>query len=54
MLGGYTPFSGYAVDAQRLLAGGHLATALAALAVTPVLALLAVTVAASLTRPVIR
>jgi len=54
VLGGYTTFSGYAVDAQRLLAGGHVATALAALAVTPVLALLAVTVAASATRRAIR
>ena len=54
MLGGYTTFSGYAVDAQRLLAGGHVATALAALAVTPVLALLAVTVAAGATRRAIR
>jgi CrcB protein len=50
VLGGYTTFSGYAVDAQRLLAAGHVATALAALALTPVLALLAVTVAARLTR----
>jgi CrcB protein len=50
VLGGYTTFSGYAVDAQRLLAGGHVATALAALAATPVLALVAVTVAASVTR----
>lgn len=54
VLGGYTTFSGYAVDAQRLLAGGHVVTALAALAVTPVLALLAVTVAASATRRAIR
>ena len=54
VLGGYTTFSGYAVDAQRLLAGGHVATALAALALTPVLALLAVTVAAGATRRAIR
>lgn len=54
VLGGYTTFSGYAVDAHRLLAGGHVATALAALAVTPVLALLAVTVAAGATRRAIR
>lgn len=54
VLGGYTTFSGYAVDAQRLLAGGHMATALAALALTPVVALLAVTVAAGATRRVIR
>ncbi|HEV7657007.1 MAG TPA: CrcB family protein [Mycobacteriales bacterium] len=50
VLGGYTTFSGYAVDAQRLLAGGHVATAVTALALTPVLALLAVTVAARVTR----
>ena len=54
VLGGYTTFSGYAVDAQRLLAGGHVATALVALALTPVLALLAVTVAATATRRVVR
>ncbi|HST65665.1 MAG TPA: CrcB family protein [Mycobacteriales bacterium] len=54
VLGGYTTFSGYAVDAQRLLAGGHVATAVTALALTPVLALLAVTVAAAATRRVIR
>jgi fluoride exporter len=54
VLGGYTTFSGYAVDAQRLLAGGHVATALGALAATPVLALLAVTVAATATRRLIR
>jgi fluoride exporter len=54
VLGGFTTFSGYAVDAQRLLAGGHVATAIVALAATPVLALLAVTVAASVTRRAIR
>lgn len=54
VLGGFTTFSGYAVDAQRLLAGGHVGTALAALAATPVLALLAVTVAARVTRRVLR
>jgi CrcB protein len=53
VLGGYTTFSGYAVDAQRLLATGHPGTALAALAVTPLLALLAVTAAARLTRRVV-
>lgn len=54
VLGGYTTFSGYAVDAQRLLARGHPATALAALLATPVLALIAVTVAAAVTRRAIR
>ena len=50
VLGGYTTFSGYAVDAQRLIDAGHAAAAVAALALTPVLALLAVTVAARATR----
>jgi fluoride exporter len=50
VLGGYTTFSGYAVDAQRLFAGGHAGIAVAALAATPVLALVAVTVAARFTR----
>lgn len=54
VLGGYTTFSGYAVDAQRLLAAGHPGAALGALAATPVLALLAVTVAARLTRAAVR
>ena len=54
MLGGYTTFSGYAVDAQRLLATGHPGPALGALAATPVLALLAVAVAARLTRAAVR
>lgn len=50
VLGGYTTFSGYAVDAQRLVDAGHPATALAALVVTPVVALAAVAVAARVTR----
>jgi CrcB protein len=54
VLGGYTTFSGYAVDAQRLLAAGHTATALIALAATPVLALPAVVVGAGATRWAIR
>ena len=53
VLGGFTTFSGYAVDAQRLLATGHAGTALAALAATPLLALLAVTAAARITRSVV-
>lgn len=53
VLGGYTTFSGYAVDAQRLFAAGHPAPALAALVATPVLALLAVAAAARLTRRVL-
>jgi CrcB protein len=54
VLGGFTTFSGYAVDAQRLLAGGHPATAAAALVATPALALLAVAGAATATRAVLR
>jgi CrcB protein len=54
VLGGYTTFSGYAVDAQRLLAGGHPGTAVAALVATPVLALLAVAAAARVTRAAVR
>lgn len=54
MLGGYTTFSGYGVDAQRLIDAGPVAAAVAALAVTPVLALLAVTVAARATRAAVR
>jgi CrcB protein len=49
-LGGYTTFSGYAVDAQRLLATGHPATAVAALVATPLLALPAVRLGARLAR----
>lgn len=54
VLGGYTTFSGYAVDVQRLLAIGQPATAVAALVATPVLALLAVAAAAAGTRAVLR
>lgn len=54
VLGGYTTFSGYAVDAQRLLAAGRVGTALAALAATPVLALAAVWLGAAATRAAVR
>jgi CrcB protein len=54
VLGGYTTFSGYAVDAQRLFADGHPATGAAALLTTPVLALTAVWLAAAVTRRVTR
>lgn len=54
VLGGYTTFSGYAVDAQRLIDGGHALTALGALAATPVLALAAVAGSARVTRAAVR
>ncbi|WP_307834583.1 fluoride efflux transporter FluC [Paractinoplanes lichenicola] len=50
ILGGYTTFSTYIVDAQHLLDTGHAATALTYLATTLLAALFAVQVAASLTR----
>ncbi len=49
VLGGYTTFSTYAVDAQRLLDGDHLVTALLYLAATVAAALAAVWAAAKLT-----
>lgn len=51
VLGGYTTFSGYAVDAQRLFAAGHAVSAVAALVATPVLALPTVRLGARLARP---
>lgn len=53
VLGGYTTFSTYAVDVQRLLADGRAAVALAYLLVTPVLALLAVWLGTAVTRAVL-
>ncbi len=50
VLGGFTTFSTYAVDTQRLVAGGHAATALLYLAATPIGALLAVWVTSTATR----
>jgi CrcB protein len=50
ILGGYTTFSSYTVDIQRLFAGGAPRTGLLYLAVTPASALAAVWVAAVLTR----
>lgn len=50
VLGGFTTFSTYAVDIQRLVSGGHPGTALAYLTITPVGALLAVWGAATTTR----
>jgi CrcB protein len=50
VLGGFTTFSTYTVDIQRLLAGGQVDTALVYLCLTPVGALLAVWVTAKATR----
>lgn len=50
VLGGFTTFSTYTVDIQRLVAGGRVDTALLYLCVTPVGALLAVWVTATATR----
>jgi len=50
VLGGFTTFSTYAVDIQRLVAGAHPATALLYLTITPVGALLAVWATATTTR----
>jgi CrcB protein len=50
VLGGFTTFSTYAVDIQRLVAGAHMGAALLYLAATPIGALLAVWVTASATR----
>jgi len=53
VLGGFTTFSTYTVDIQRLVAGAHLGTALLYLALTPLSALLAVWVTAAATRRLI-
>ncbi|MDG9712899.1 fluoride efflux transporter CrcB [Streptomyces sp. DH10] len=50
VLGGFTTFSTYAVDIQKLADGGHLRTALAYLATTPLASLTAVWLAAWSTR----
>lgn len=50
VLGGFTTFSTYAVDIERLVSGGHARTGLAYLALTVCTALAAVWVAASATR----
>jgi CrcB protein len=50
VLGGFTTFSTYAVDAQRLLTAGHSRTAAVYLAATVLAALLSVWGAAALTR----
>ncbi|MEU3656816.1 fluoride efflux transporter CrcB [Streptomyces sp. NPDC032161] len=53
VLGGFTTFSTYAVDIQRLVDGRETRTGLAYLALTPVVALTAVWLAVALTRRVI-
>ncbi|WP_236046337.1 fluoride efflux transporter CrcB [Streptacidiphilus fuscans] len=53
VLGGFTTFSTYTVDIQKLVDGGHAATGLAYLAATMVAALAAVWLAATSTRRVI-
>ncbi|MCB5909519.1 fluoride efflux transporter CrcB [Streptomyces sp. SF28] len=53
VLGGFTTFSTYAVDIQRLLAHGRATTGLAYLALTLVAALASVWTAATLTRRVV-
>ncbi|QDQ15099.1 fluoride efflux transporter FluC [Streptomyces spectabilis] len=53
VLGGFTTFSTYAVDIQRLIGDGHARTALAYLALTPLAALAAVWTAAAATRRVL-
>ncbi|MET8685068.1 fluoride efflux transporter CrcB [Streptomyces sp. NPDC004732] len=52
VLGGFTTFSTYAVDIERLVRGGHARTGLAYLALTLIAALLAVWAAAWTTRRV--
>jgi len=54
VLGGFTTFSTYAVDIQRLVATGHATLGVADLAGTVVAALAAVTVATRLTRCALR
>jgi CrcB protein len=52
VLGGFTTFSTFAVDAQTLLGGGHRATALAYLVGTVLAAVLAAALGMALTRRV--
>src|SRR3954470_22436835 len=54
VLGGYTTFSTYTVDAQRLMAAGHARTALADLAAPLVAALVGVYVGSAMTRTATR
>ncbi|QOV33782.1 fluoride efflux transporter CrcB [Streptomyces ferrugineus] len=54
VLGGFTTFSTYAVDIQKLVDGGHPRTGLAYLAATVIAALTAVWLAAAATRRVLK
>jgi CrcB protein len=54
VLGGFTTFSTYAVDIQKLVDNGHPRTGLAYLAVTLIAALTAVWLAAAATRRVLK
>jgi fluoride exporter len=54
VLGGFTTFSTYALDIERLVEQGHAGTALAYLAVTLLAALAAVWLAATAARPALR
>ncbi|MFB6846918.1 fluoride efflux transporter CrcB [Streptomyces sp. NPDC056373] len=54
VLGGFTTFSTYAVDIQKLIDGGRPGTGLAYLAATPLAALTAVWLAAGTTRRVLK
>lgn len=53
ILGGFTTFSTYAVDIQKLVSGAHAKTALLYLFLTPIGAILAVWVSATTTRRLI-
>jgi len=50
VLGGFTTFSTYAADVERLIEAGHVLTGLVYLALTPVMALVAVWLAVAATR----
>ncbi|MFJ8596741.1 fluoride efflux transporter CrcB [Streptomyces sp. NPDC093598] len=54
VLGGFTTFSTYTVDIQKLIDGGHAGTGLAYLVATPLAALTAVWLAAGTTRRVLK
>jgi fluoride exporter len=54
VLGGYTTFSTYAVDTERLISGDAARTGLLYLVVTPIAALAAVWLAVVITRRVMK